>query len=196
MKKLSIILLALLIVFSFSSCKKDKTEDVISAYENFKKIGNVGGYAARLFGDGLDTCDDSESLNLSVDKTFKGRPDFTAFMNLIGIDEYKGTEASATGTITGLKDGRKLDVTFDITVTYLTDKTFKVTGAYKYDQGDTGTGPAADVDLSYDFTINGTGYAVSCKIDENGKCTSASVNGTDVDPRLVDAGSTISTYGF
>ena len=189
MKKLSIILLALLIVFSFSSCKKDKTEEVVSAYENFIKAEAVDDKAYNLFFSSLN--EDNDNLNLTP-TTVEGYS-LPALLRSLGLSEDSLSDITVSGTITGKIQKRNKNLTFNnIKISYKVaegDKELTLTGTYSNEQGDTGTGPATARSTSCAFKINGTDYAVSCKIDENGKCTAASVNGTDVDVRLVNAGS-------
>jgi hypothetical protein len=191
MKKLSIILLALLIVFSFSSCEKDKTEDVISAYENYYKVSAIDKNAYNLFSSSLN--DDTDSLDLTpaaVDMS-----DFRTLLNSLGLsDDSLGESITPSGNIKGTIQKRNKNLTFDVKISYTVAdgaKELTITGTYFNEQGDTGTGPATARSTSCAFKINGTDYAVSCKIDENGKCTSASVNGTDVDVRLINSGEKI-----
>ena len=189
MKKLSIILLALLIVFSFSSCKKDKTEDVISAYENFIKAEAVDDKAYNLFFSSLN--EDNDNLNLTPAEV--DSYSFCLLLRSLGLSEDSLSDITVSGTITGTIQKRNKNLTFNnIKISYKVaegDKELTLTGTYSNEQGDTGKGPATARSTSCAFKINGTDYAVSCKIDENGKCTAASVNGTDVDVRLVNAGS-------
>ena len=191
MKKLSIILLALLIVFSFSSCKKDKTEDVISAYENYIKVKAIDEKAYNLFSSSLN--EDTDSLDLTpaaVDMS-----DFRTLLKSLGLsDDSLGESITPSGNIKGTIQKRNKNLTFDVKISYTVAdgaKELTITGTYFNEQGDTGTGPATARSTSCAFKINGTDYAVSCKIDENGKCTSASVNGTDVDVRLINSGEKI-----
>ena len=184
MKKLSIILLALLIVFSFSSCKKDKTEEVVSAYENFIKAEAVDEKAYNLFSSSLTN--DNDNLNLTP-TTVEG---LSALLSSLGLSEDSlSDDITVSGTITGsIQKGNK-NLTFNnIKISYKVaegDKELTLTGTYSNEQGDTGKARST----SYALKINGTDYAVSLKIDENGKYTSASVNGTEVDVRLINAGS-------
>ena len=185
MKKLSIILLALLIVFSFSSCKKDKTEEVVSAYENFIKAEAVDEKAYNLFSSSLTN--DNDNLNLTP--TTVGDNSLRALLRSLGLSEDSlSDDITVSGTITGsIQKGNK-NLTFNnIKISYKVaegDKELTLTGTYSNEQGDTGKARST----SYALKINGTDYAVSLKIDENGKYTSASVNGTEVDVRLINSG--------
>ena len=188
MKKLSIILLALLIVFSFSSCKKDKTEEVVSAYENFIKAEAVDEKAYNLFSSSLNN--DNDNLNLTP-TTVDGYS-LSALLRSLGLSEDSLSNITVSGTITGsIQKGNK-NLTFNnIKISYKVaegDKELTLTGTYSNEQGDAGEGPATAKSTSYALKINGTDYAVSLKIDENGKYTSASVNGTEVDVRLINSG--------
>ena len=191
MKKLSIILLALLIVFSFSSCEKDKTEDVISAYENYYKVSAIDNNAYNLFSSSLN--EDTDSLDLTPAAVDMAT--LRTLLKSLGLsDESLGESITPSGKITGTIKKRNKNLTFDVKISYTVAdgaKELTITGTYFNEQGDTGTGPATARSTSYALKINGTDYAVSCKIDENGKCTSASVNGTDVDVRLINSGKKI-----
>ena len=178
MKKLSIILLALLIVFSFSSCKKDKTEDVISAYENYYKVSAIDNNAYNLFSSSLN--EDTDNLDLTPAAVDMAT--LRTLLKSLGLsDDSLGESITPSGKIKGTIQKRNKNLTIDVKISYTVAdgaKELTITGTYFNEQGDTGKGPATARSTSCAFKINGTDYAVSCKIDENGKCTAASVNGS------------------
>ena len=191
MKKISIILLALLMLLAFVSCDKDKSGDMINTYEEFVKAYNncleIPTYFAK---DGKIEASDIDNWELRMlVHTLNG--------SYIGVTSLEVADGSST-TLTTSEDKNTKTYTFNnISITYKytegeedtteKDGTYTLTGTYVVtDSADKGSS------YSFDITINSE---TKCKIayskDANGAFTSASVNGTDVELRLLNKQSSI-----
>ena len=190
MKKISIILLALLMLLAFVSCDKDKSGDMINAYEEFVKAYNNGLEVRTNFAkDGkIETSDISDWELGSIIYTLNGSD--------IDVKSLEVADGSST-TLTTSEDKNTKTYTFNnISITYKytegedtteKDGTYTLTGTYVVtDSADKGSS------YSFDITINSE---TKCKIayskDAKGAFTSASVNGTDVELRLLNKQSSI-----
>ena len=186
MKKISIILLALLMLLAFVSCDKDKSGDMINTYEEFVKAYNncleIPTYFAK---DGKIEASDIGNWELRMlVHTLNG--------SYIGVTSLEVADGSST-TLTTSEDKNTKTYTFNnISITYKytegeedtteKDGTYTLTGTYVVtDSADKGSS------YSFDITVNSE---TKCKIayskDAKGAFTSASVNGTDVELRLLN----------
>ncbi len=188
MKRILIVLLSVLLVFSFSSCEKDKSEEVIAVYEDYWKtsaiIGNVSGIPGYTVpGEG------SNKVNATVSKdTLRYESNLQDYLELVGVEGKVDSITDASGSITGTYDSNQvMDLTYnDVVITYKMtgdDAEHKLTfsGTQKFQITD-------DVQTGeFKFTVNGTVYSYSTKADLKAvKYISVSVNGKDVDVRLLN----------
>ncbi len=205
MRKIAIVLCAVLLVLSMTSCQKDKSEEIISTYVEFKEGRSLSNSAYWAF-DGLYTWTDNK-----VDKTLTDGEEVTntyypgRILEITnGLRNYEITKAvTKSGKITGTKKGEADSFSETlifkdavIEVTY-TDKSGKVE---KKDQkatltinGTNSYGWARNTETnistsSNDFTVNNKTYKVTIVYDNNtSKCTSATVNGKNVNLTLVNS---------
>ncbi len=185
MKKISIILLALLMLLAFVSCEKDKSGDMINAYEEFVKAYNNCLKVRTCFAkDGkIEKSDIGEWEFWSMVNTLSGKD--------INVTSLEVADGSST-TVTTSEDKSTKTYTFNnISITYKytegkdtteKDGTYTLTGTYAVTNvADKGTS------YSFDVTINSeTKFKIAYSMDKKDAFTSASVNGTDVELRLLN----------
>ena len=173
-------------LLAFVSCDKDKSGDMINTYEEFVKAYNNGLEVRTNFAkDGkIETSDISNWELGSIVYTLNGSD--------IDVKSLEVADGSST-TLTTSEDKNTKTYTFNnISITYKytegekdtteKDGTYTLTGTYVVtDSADKGSS------YSFDLTIN---TDTKCKIayskDAKGAFTSASVNGTDVELRLLN----------
>ena len=189
MKKFLIIMLSVLLLLSFTSCNKDKSGDVIAAFEKFSNYYSVVKATHAVF---------SHS-----DKPFtKDTVALAQVKNLVSVisgDNSAFTVVATDGTTGDMTtDSSKGETTYSATICY--DK-YDASGV-KTDSGEitiSGTcvrssepvrGDSAGIDTdTYDLTINGVEYKVSYTYNyDTLKYEAASVGGTGVELRLLNAG--------
>ena len=191
MKKLSIIILSLILLLCFVSCEKDKSEEMIANYEAFAKVYKV--------------CDETwcalpkKNTNMSED-TDVSYYDIQNILTAIDSEnsnvEVIDSSVKKSGTITATEDGDKETYTYDIKIDYEYIKggtgsvkqngTLTISGTYEK----TEIKPKAianDEDVKCKFTINGTPYEIAYYQKGNATFTSASVNGVAIEVRLLNA---------
>ena len=186
MKKVLIALLAVLLLLSFTSCKKDKSEEVIAAYEEFVSVKDICSDAARMLNNVEVEKDNTvnESHIVSLVKAINGID--------IEIKSNKITSGSKDSTSEGdVHTTTYSDVVIEYTYTEGSDTTEKagtltVSGTY-VSESPTKRAATAYSDVSYELTINGTKYKLSYYRDSYGKYERASVNGKDVEVRLLNS---------
>ena len=189
MKKVLIAMLAVLLLLSFTSCEKDKSEEVIAALENFYKTGDCVFCAM-----GVVEIPDDETVNYEYTDATTDVSDayLHAFLyNICGVKKEVASIESVSGKVTGAqKSGVSSDLTFsDVVVKYklADDETvyeFTLSGTYKGSIEKKGETEIESREFS--FTVNGTQYSWSYTM-ENEKYTAASANGTSVDVRLLNS---------
>ena len=118
MKKVLIALLAVLLLLSFTSCEKDKSEEVIAALEDFYKTGNRLQYSMHIM-----EIPDDETVNYEyTDATTDVSDSYLhAFLyNICGVKKELASIESVSGKVTGTqKSGVSSDLTFsDVVVKY------------------------------------------------------------------------------
>jgi hypothetical protein len=186
MKKVLIALLAVLLLLSFTSCEKDKSEDVIAAYEEFISVNDICSDAARMLNNAEVVKDNTvyDYYIVSLVKAINGID--------IEIKSNKITSGSKDSTSEGDVDTNTYsDVVIEYTYTEGSDTTEKtgtltVSGTYVSESPNI-RAQAAYSDVSYELTINGTKYKLSYYRDSYGKYERASVNGKDVEVRLLNS---------
>ena len=184
MKKVLIALLAVLLLLSFTSCEKDKSEEVIAAYEEYCKVCSVGSWAYASF-----KYPESGSVNftsLTKDNISENQLSYCLdYLDGSWLDKVDAVEGSVTGTYSKTD----ADITFKgVKITYYVegDSTTKheltIDGTFKFTQNtDMTTGK-----VEANMTINGNAFAFSYTV-ENSKYTAASVNGKSVDVRILNS---------
>lgn len=140
MKKLSIVLLCALLAFSFVSCEKDKSGDMITNYENFMTgwIGSSDTY--NLFKQRLPSETGEANVDLKDTLVYDVEDFVKSYLNNEDIDVSSDSVNFTEGKITGTKTDTSENYT-------ITDAKFKVT--YKENDESTET-------KELDFLINGT----------------------------------------
>ena len=194
MKKFLIIMLSVLLLLSFTSCEKDKSGDVIAAFEKFANEKEVAFQVWSLFSP------DESKKNITTTDVDESTLSYllAAYYDEDGDQIIGGTRkvTDASGSIT--VDGNKY--TYDLSFScdeykygesekYRTTD-FVISGSceYKSESVERGTGTSI-ITLSSDITVNGKNYKLS--YTQNGgtkKYSAASVDGTAVELRLLNAG--------
>ncbi len=197
MKKLSIIILSLILLFCFVSCEKDKSEEMIANYEAFMK-------AYKVCYETWYALPKTTTADMSTDETV-GKEKVQDILNAIdsensNIEVIDATDHSTcpitkSGSVTVTKDENKKTYTYNITINYSYIKnltvladTLTISGTYE----ETETTSKASVynsDVKCKITINGTTYEITYYQDytRSDKFTSATVNGNTVELRLLNA---------
>lgn len=206
MKKTLIVLLSLLIVFSFASCEKDKSAEMVKAYEDFASSFDAGLQKAYSVASMLYPTSDKEvDLSTAVPTTEQ----IATIYNQLFSE-------SITVTDNSIKASRKIACSLkksdDDKTTTGTIKASDVSITFKYKPTSSSeSGDAEEKDGSLSFNVEGT--IVGTEIDENttstslefknisfqgssfsdiafsyekGAITSASVGGTDVNLTLLN----------
>ena len=183
MKKVLIAILAVLLLLSFTSCKKDKSEEVIAAYEEFCKAQHVVGYAYGSFN--YPDSGDVDITSLTKDDVNYNVSNCLNHLDGTNLDSVDATEGAVKGKVS---QGEKELTYTGVKITYYVegDSTTKheltIAGTFKLVQNtDASTGK-----LEANLKINGNDFALSYTM-ENGKYTAASINGTDVNLTLLNS---------
>ncbi len=189
MKKVLIAMLAVLLLLSFTSCEKDKSEEVIAALEDFYKTGN-----RLLSAMAVMEIPDDETVNYEyTDATTDVSDSYLhAFLyNICDVKKEVASIESVSGKVTGTqKSGVSSDLTFsDVVVKYklADDETvyeFTLNGTCKGSIEKKGETEIESREFS--LTVNGTQYSWSYTM-KNEKFTAASANGKSVDVRLLNS---------
>ena len=187
MKKLVIVLLAAMLVFSLTSCK-DKSEEMIEIYEKFCSTVTLGDRVMKTFYDSVDFDDKDDTTKLNEN-------DISA---IIGLSSGSEAGVKSIGNKVGkvekeqTKDGNKTTITWktiviDYTAEDGTTGQLTINGTYEYERVIAGRAVSSSVSCKYNFTINGTSYSADYTT-ESGKYSAASVDGKGVNLRILNAG--------
>ena len=188
MKKTLLIMLAVLLLFSFVSCK-DGSEEIIAVYEEYKTTASILNYAYNL----IDFPDSAEN----VDYTVVVKDVFSSYFNTLlenklGIEEEEAKIASTSGKIVGTYKDTEVNLEFkDVEIKYTVsesekEKSFTLSGTYKTEI--TGESGKRVNSMDYNFKLNGKEYSLSYIYNEAGKkYSSAVVNGKNVELRLLNS---------
>jgi hypothetical protein len=193
MKKLSIIILSLVLLFCFVSCEKDKSEEMIANYEAFwkaYKVCNETYYALP-----------KKTTNMSADTDV----DYYDIQNILtAVDEENSnvevisSSLEKSGSVTATKEGDKETYTYDIKIDYKYIKggtgsvtqegTLTISGTYEETETTSKT-MSYNSDVKCKITINDTTYEITYYKDytKTDVFTSATVNGNTVELRLLNA---------
>ena len=205
MKKAIIIILAVLLLFSFTSCNKDKTDEVVSNFVAFWDAAQRGSYVEGMFV-GLMEDASAESTNKSFSVTFPSEDgieqgnlenywemfinDYTdrTAVSRVDYDENKVT-GSVSGTYT---DEYNYSLTINtVVIPYKVEdssETVLKTGNLTISGSLSQTVSENVCSYVYNLNINGTSYNCECKYSEaTGEFISAVYDGKEVDIRLVSA---------
>ena len=184
MKKISIVLLAVLLILSFTSCEKDKSEEMISTYEKFGAGFRIGDniYRAKYKTGAIETSDYRGSSKYFVEEILIDLFNYDSTFEITDVTEAKGTIKN----IEGYTDEYHLtyeNCEVSYTYTYGTSTgSGKLTfsGSYSYDKKD-------DVETYvYDFILNGESYKTEYTMKDY-EFTLAKINGEDVNLSLLNA---------
>ena len=201
MRKVLIVLLASLLLFSFTSCEKDKSEEIAQTFVDFVDTTNL---LNDLYGSfEYVIIDDTDYTTKPIDLSELGdddQPDFSSsflkkYITIEDKQEIEIKKVESTGTISGTTEDKK-DITFtdtSFTVTYnvlsADDKvveegkklTLTLSGHYYNETKD------RIETMKISMTLNSTEYAATMVTDwSTYTVTSATVNGKDVNLTLVN----------
>ena len=201
MRKVLIVLLASLLLFSFTSCEKDKSEEIAQTFVDFVDTTNLlndlyGSFKYVIIDDTDYTTDPIDLSELGDDD----QPDFSSsfLKKYITIEDKQKIEVKkveSTGTISGTTKDKE-DITFtdtSFTVTYnvLSAKEDVVESGKKLTLTLSGNYYNETKDhietMKISMTLNSTEYAATMVTDWSTRTvTSATVNGKDVNLTLVN----------
>lgn len=183
MKKFIIVLLTVLLVFSLTSCK-DNGDELVATYEEFSRYYTLTIRLRNYLGFSDEEIKNIDAFNVEriVSYYYNSDIDVTSVTN-------------AVGTVKETEDGNKTttewkDVVIDYKYTEGSDTekkgTLTISGTYVY-ESDTSRAQSTYSVNSFNFTINNTSFTLNYRTDE-GRFTTANVNGKDVNLRLLNAG--------
>lgn len=193
MKKVSIIFLVLVMLLAFVSCDKDKSGEMVATYEEFMNTYNSCYKVAMLLGKkAVSPISVSNDENFALTINTINNSD----IKVTEITEQSGSVTESAGENTNDVDAEYKNISIKYKYTEGSDTTVKegiltVSGTYKHQYNATSAslsrGTGSNESVSYVLTINGKQYKLSYFKDINKGYTSASVNGKDVELRLLNA---------
>ena len=189
MKKTLLIMIAVLLIFSFTSCK-DSSEEIIQTFEEYKNVQSFITNTEYVI-DSNEIEREGDEVNYSVKKDDIDSYRVLSLLSHLGCDYKSITVTGASGTVVATNSATKLDHNFkDIVVTYTVgddeeEKTFTMSGTFKEEI--TGNEENPVTSYAYSFKLNGTDYSFSYTFDSNFVFTAAKVNGKDVNLKLVNS---------
>ncbi len=191
MKKVLIILSVAIMLIASVSCEKDKSGEMVETYEEFMTALAKCNLAtiSNGYDEATNECTISESYLQEA-------------VNKINDSEITITSGDAKFVRTEKTEGQKTTFTYDnVSIKYKytegsdeteKDGTLTISGSYSI----TDYLPRAlarDTEYSYDLTVNGKSYKLSYYLNADRTYKSASVNGKNVELRLLNAPATM-TY--
>lgn len=190
MKRILIVLFSVLLVFSFSSCEKDKSDEVIANYEEYWKTMKIWSNSTDVID--YEAAEGTGIVEVSLKAGDTGKVNKYSLqdsLKLIGVKGKVDSIESVSGSITGTHKGMSnWDLTYkDIVITYKleddeTEYTFTLSGTDKSVLSEDGI-QTAEINLK----INGKEYKISQTANnKTNKFISATVNGKDVNMRLLN----------
>ena len=196
MKKFLIIMLSVLLLLSFTSCEKDKSGDVIAAFEKFANEKETAYRVYTLF----SSVNESDITTEDVGESSLGNL-LAAYYDEDSEPIQQGTitVTAASGSVTSegeVSSGKKVsfqNVTFSCKE-YRDSKEYRstdfvISGSCEYKSEPVRAAGASIINYSSDVTVNGKNYKLSYTWnDGTEKYSAASVDGTDVELRLLNAG--------
>ena len=194
MKKLVIVLLAVMLVFSLTSCK-DKGEEVIETYEKFCSTVTLGGYVKDSLGSSKGDIQEQNASDISTIISH-------ASGSVIEIADDGITKQTGTVEVTSSDDASNKttvtwkDVVIDYKFTEGSDTTEKdgqltISGTYEHEyvlDESASRAISKSTTYRYNFTINSTSYSASYTRNSDGTYSMANVDGKDVNLRILNAG--------
>lgn len=207
MRKIAIVLIAVLLVLSMTSCQKDKSEEIISTYVEYQDGMAFGNGAYQSCYSLLSWVDNKVDKTLTDGEELKNTYYPSRILRITdGLGNIEVTKAvTKSGKITGTRKSeansfsRSLifkDAVIEVTYTDYSGEeekkdqkaTLTINGTYSYEWSENTETGASIGTYSYDFTINNKSYKVTRVNDfKSSKITSATVNGKDVNLTLVNA---------
>ena len=192
MKKVLIVLLSVLLLISFVSCEKDKSEEVIETYEEFwETYRTINATTGAL----------SEGTNNKPTLETKDFPDYNVYraLRILGYNEVNNLEVtSGEGSTSLTSEGddstqkyENIKVVASGEGNPIKTYTLAFSGTIK-ESGDSATDT---YDANFTITVNDDTHTYTMKyvMDKEHNFISASVNGKAVDVRLLN--STASVFG-
>lgn len=198
MKKIFIIVITLALLFCFTSCEKDKSEDMIDTYVKFATAYETFNLTRSMLDEESPDISSLEEVTPSaiekLIKATKGKEikvtEVTSKAGAIKIED-KGEDNGST-KYTGIKIAYKYTEGTDTTA-----KTGELTVEGSYEQTTKAT-KKVEFSKTYtydvDLTIDGNPYKIKYAETSEHKFTLASVNGTNVELKLINAAMSAQGY--
>ncbi len=189
MKKVLIILSVAIMLIASVSCEKDKSGEMVETYEEFMTALAKCNLAtiSNGYDEATNECTISESYLQEA-------------VNKINDSEITITSGDAKFVRTEKTEGQKTTFTYDnVSIKYKytegsdetpKDGTLTISGSYSITDYST-RALARDTEYSYDLTVNGKSYKLSYYLNADRTYKSASVNGKNVELRLLNAPATM-----
>ena len=199
MRKVLIVLLSSLLLFSFASCEKDKSEEIAQTFVDFVDSVNLLQDLYDSFDDVIISDTDYNTTPIDLSKS-TAQPAFSSsflkrYITIEDKQKIDVTKVESKGTISGTTEDKEditfTDTSFTITYNVLSAEDKVVEEGKKLTLTLSGNYYAVEKDHTYTVTIsmtlNGTEYAASMVTDySSNSVTEATVNGKDVNLTLVN----------
>ena len=193
MKKVLIVLLSVLLLISFVSCEKDKSEEIIETYEEFWKTYRTIGATTGALSEGTNNKETLDKDDFAKSGVYYA----LSYLGYEGVESGTDLEVTAgegSTSCTYPDEASKLQTYKDVTVSAKTvdDKgntvnTYSLTfnGTIK-ESGDSATDT---FDANFTITVKDDTHTYTMKyvMDKEHNFISASVNGKAVDVRLLNS---------
>ena len=185
MKKILIVLLSILLVLSFTSCEKDKSEEMLSTYEKFGAGLRIGDniHSARWEVKQVTASDYAGSSMYIVADIIRDFYNYDETFTVTEITEATGTIKNIEG-YTDTCHIKYENIVISYTYTYGESSgsgKLSFSGTYSRDEKDD------VITYVYDFVVNGETYKTEYTLNNYKEFTSAKINGTDVNLSLLNA---------
>ena len=202
MKKVLIVLLSVLLLVSFVSCEKDKSEEIIETYEDYWRTNRIID----------DTIDVLSSDDATKNKTTLDKNDFNEYrvswaLRTLGYEEEiksasdckvisgegstSFTSPDENSTLQTYKDIKVSAKTVDSEGNTVDTYTLVFNGTEKVTREGSGDSATDTHDVNFTITVNDDTHTYTMKYvnvkDQKNNFVSASVNGKTIDVRLLNS---------
>ena len=189
MKKTLLIMLAVLLLFSFVSCK-DSSDEIIAVYEEYKTTEPIVKAAYNLIGFSSATVS-GDTVDYTVVERDVNPLDLDSLLESLGVETTTSDiSVESGGKIEGTYKTGIIDLEFkNIEIKYTASEidgkqTLKLSGTYKKEND------ASDSNVwnyDYSFKLNDKEYSLSYSMKGADKYTRAIVDGKNVELRLLNS---------
>ena len=200
MKKVLIVLLSVLLLVSFVSCEKDKSEEIIKAYEDYCKTERIIDNTKNVLSSNdatknkttLETSDFNEYRVSWALRTLGYEEEITSandFKVISGEGSTSFTSPDENSTLQTYKDIKVSAKTIDSEKNTIATYTLVFNGTEKVTREGSGDSATDTHDVNFTITVNDDTHTYTMKYvqDQKYNFVSVSVNGKAVDVRLLNS---------